>query len=409
MNAHEAGWLLRPHCSRVYADCVDLLLQNIARHFKFAALDREGVFDWETMKLLELGQLRQENLKIIAKTVGDASGMTEIALERVMTKALETNLPELLRGVDAEILSAPPVGLSDSMQGILRYYSSQAVQQYNLVNTVMLTSSENAMRKVISTVMMSQEYLRDVTQGALNTATGEVVTGIYSRQAAVRNAIKQMAQEGIVGFVDKAGHLWSPEAYVNMDVRTTAGNVAREAVFQQNREYGLDLVIVPVNATARPKCALYQGKVISMSGQSGDTTDNTGAKVAYISINSTTYGEPDGLWGINCHHSPPDPFIPGMSRQVDKPKADVEERYEATQKQRYYEREVRNAKRVAACYDAAGDTDAFQKAAKAVKERTARLKAYCDSTGQKYYSDRVQVYGYGRSQASKATWAARKT
>ena len=35
---------------RVYADCVDLLLQNIARHFKFAALDREGSFDWETLE-----------------------------------------------------------------------------------------------------------------------------------------------------------------------------------------------------------------------------------------------------------------------------------------------------------------------------------------------------------------------
>ena len=207
---------------RVYADCVDLLLQNIARHFKFAALDREGVFDWETQKLTELGQLRRENIRIIAKTVGDVSGMTEIALERVMTKALQKNLPELLRGVDAGILSAPPIGISDAMKDILRYYSDQAVQQYNLVNTVMLTSSENAMRKVIATVKRSQEFLRDVTQGALNTATGEVLTGISSRQAAVRRAIAQMAQEGIVGFVDKGGHLWSPEAYVNMDVRTTA-------------------------------------------------------------------------------------------------------------------------------------------------------------------------------------------
>ena len=394
---------------RVYGDCVDLLLQNIARHFKFAALDREGVFDWETQKLTELGQLRRENIRIIAKTVGDESGMTELALERVMTKALETNLPELLQGVDAGILSAPPVGMSDAMKDILRYYSDQAVQQYNLVNTVMLTSSENAMRKVISTAVRSQEFLQDVAQGTLNTATGEVLTGVSSRQATVRRATQQMAQEGIVGYVDKGGHLWSPEAYVNMDVRTTAGNVAREAVFQQNREYGLDLVIVPVNATARPKCAPYQGKIISMSGQSGYTTDNTGTKVSYLSIHSTSYGEPDGLWGINCHHSPPDPFIPGMSRQVDKPAADAIERYDETQRQRYYEREVRNAKRVAACYDAAGDTAAFQKAAKAVKERTARLKAYCDDTGLKYYNDRVQVYGYGRSQASKATWAVRSS
>jgi hypothetical protein len=393
---------------RVYADCVDLLLQNIARHFMFAALDREGVFDWETLKLSELGQLRQENIRIIAQTIGDVSGMTELALERVMTKALAENLPELLQGVDAGILSAPSLGLSESMQGILRYYSNQAVRQYNLVNTIMLTSSENAMRRVISTVARTQVFLRDVAQGALNTATGEVITGISGRQAAVRGAIRQMAQDGIVGFVDKGGHLWSPEAYINMDVRTTAGNVAREAVFQQNREYGVDLVIVPVNATARPKCAPYQGKVISMSNGSGYTTDRDGNRVEYMPVGHTTYGEPDGLWGINCHHSPPDPFIPGVSRQHDKPRNGIEERYEATQKQRNNEREVRNAKRVAACHDAAGDIEAFQQAAKTVKDRTSQLKAFCIQNHLPYYGDRVQVYGYGRSQASKATWAARR-
>ncbi len=393
---------------RVYADCVDLLLQNIARHFRCAMLDREGSFDWETLKLLELGQLRQENLQIIAQTVGDVSGMTELALERVMAQVLERNLPELLEGVDAGTLSAPPVGLSESMQGILRFYSDQAANQYNLVNTVMLTSSENAMRRVISTVIRSQEYLRDIAQGTLNTGTGEVLTGISGRQAAVRSAIQQMAQEGIVGFIDKAGHLWSPEAYINMDVRTTTANVAREAVFQQNREYGLDLVIVPVNATARPLCAPFQGKIISMSNGSGFTKDRFGNSVAYIPVGQTTYGQPAGLWGINCHHAP-DPFVPGVSKQHDAPALDVEDRYGVTQQQRYYEREVRNAKRVAACYDAAGDTEAFQQAGQAVKNQTSMLKAFCIQNHLPYYGDRTQVFGYGRSQASKAMWAARRS
>jgi hypothetical protein len=157
----------------------------------------------------------------------------------------------------------------------------------------------------------------------------------------------------------------------------------------------------------RNRTAPYQGKIISMSNGSGYTTDRDGNRVSYISVGQTTYGEPDGLWGINCHPSPPDPFIPGVSRQHDKPADTVKERYDATQRQRYYEREVHNAKRVAACYDASGDTEAFQKAAIAVKERTSQLKAICIQNHLPYYGDRVQVYGYGRSQASKATGAAR--
>ena len=144
-----------------------------------------------------------------------------------------------------------------------------------------------------------------------------------------------------------------------------------------------------------------------MSNGSGFTKDRFGSNVAVIPVGQTTYGQPAGLWGINCHHLP-DPFVPGVSKQYDAPASDVEARYGVTQQQRYYEREVRNAKRVAACYDAAGDTEAFQQAALAVKERTSRLKAFCIQNHLPYYGDRTQVFGYGRSQASKTTLATRR-
>lgn len=53
-----------------------------------------------------------------------------------------------------------------------------------------------------------------------NTAAGKVVTGVESRTQALRKALSQIHKEGITGFYDRAGRRWSPEAYVNMDVRT---------------------------------------------------------------------------------------------------------------------------------------------------------------------------------------------
>jgi len=393
----------------VYSRCVDLLIQNIARHFPFEALTGNYSFQWETMKLAELGQLRRENLAIIARTIGDPSGMTEIALEKAMTDALKRGKPELLEAVKAGMLEAgAPAEMSASMQGILRYYSGQAAIQANLVNTVMLSDSLNGFRRVIARTAAAQSFLRDVAQGALNTATGQVVTGISSLQSAVRDSLRQMAQEGIRGFIDKAGHNWSPDAYAEMDIRTTAGNVAREAVFQQNKEFGVDTVIVPVHAVARPGCAPYQGWVISMSNQSGITTDANGDRVQVHPVRATTYGQADGLWGINCSHQP-DPFIPGWSeskRPIES--VEVSDRYEETQKQRYHEREVKRWKRVALAADASGDTDAFREAAAKVKQKQAALKAYCDKTGLPFSSDRIQVFGYNKSASGKATVAARK-
>jgi hypothetical protein len=392
---------------QVYSEIVDMLIANIARHFKFAALGREGVFDWETLKLAELGQLRRENLAIIARKIGDVSGMTEIALEKAMTDALKRGAPELLSAVKAGMLKAP-AEMSASMRGILIYYSSQAAVQTNLVNTVMLTDSLNAYRRVVSRVAASQSALRSVSQGILNTTTGEVLTGVSSLQAAVRDAVKQMAQEGISGFIDKAGHRWTPDAYVGMDIRTTAGNVAREAVFQQNRAFGVDLVIVPVHAIARPLCAPYQGWVISMSNESGITTDADGTRIRVHPVRDTTYGQPAGLWGINCSHQP-DPFIPGWS-ESEQPirESEVNARYEQTQKQRYYEQQVKKWKRAAIAADASDDKEAFAAAAAKVKQKQIALKAYCQQSDLPYDSTRTQVYGYNQSISGKATQAVRR-
>lgn len=393
----------------VYSQCVDLLIANIARHFPHEALTESYSFRWETAKLAELGQLRRENLAIIARVIGDPSGMTEIALEKAMTDALKRGQPELLAAVKAGMLDATaPTELSASMRGILRYYSSQAAIQTNLVNTVMLTDSLNGFRRVVARVGATQSVLRDVAQGALNTATGQVVTGISSLQSAVRDAVRQMAQEGIVGYVDKAGRSWSPDAYAEMDIRTTAGNVAREAVFQQNREFGVDLVIVPVHSIARPGCAPYQGWVISMDNVGGYTTDAGGNRVTVHPVRDTSYGEPAGLWGINCSHQP-DPFIPGWSeseRKVDN--SMVNKRYTETQKQRYHEQQVKKWKRAAVAADASGDTDAFRQAAAKIKQKQAALRDYCERVDLPYQSDRVQVYGYGRSTSGKATQAVRR-
>ena len=88
--------------------------------------------------------------------------------------------------------------------------------------------------------------------------------------------------------------------------------------------------------------------------------------------------------------------------------------YRESQKQRYYEREVRQAKLEAIAQDAAGNKDAFDKAAAKVRQANANYKEFCKSTGRTPRPDRLQVYtseqgnGYNRSMSGKVTWANRK-
>ena len=96
---------------------------------------------------------------------------------------------------------------------------------------------------------------------------------------------------------------------------------------------------------ARPEHARWQGKIVSRSGQKG-----------YLSLRDIGYGEATGFKGINCRHDWY-PYYKGSTRtytqkELNKWKDEKVEyngkkitKYEATQKQRYFERQIRQNKK----------------------------------------------------------------
>lgn len=382
---------------KVYQDVTDQVLENIARHFNTGkAL---ATTEWQMKKLAELGQVQRETIRIIARGTGQNEEMIRIALQDAISDALKDVEPALKEAAAAGMLQdGGELIASESVQRIFDTYLAQAKEATNLVNTVMLESGLNAFRLVVSDVVRWEQQTTTAAQTLaaqeiLNSETGKVITGVSSRQEALKRAIKRLADNGLTGFVDRGGHNWTPEAYVNMDIRTTAGNVATQAVFARNEDYGNDLVWVPVKTAARPLCYPWQGKLISTSNRTGTVKDARGEDVEIIPLNRTSYGEPAGLWGINCGHTPPNPFIPGRSiiRGEEQGKKKNEQEYAESQQQRDIERKIRYAKREAATLKAAGlDTsDADAK----VKRYQADMRAFIEETRRTRRRDREQIGG----------------
>lgn len=383
--------------AKVYMEITEQVLENIARHFN--AGQKLSIQDWQIKKLAELGQVREETIRIIARLTKQNEELITEALKAAINAALKDVEPALreaaLRGLlqdGGEVIASP------SIERVLTTYLAQAKESTNLVNTVMLESGMNAFRAVVSDVVQWEQRLTtaaqtEAAQELLNAETGKVLSGVSTRQEALKRAVKRMADNGLTGFVDRGGHNWTPEAYVNMDIRTTCGNVATQAVFARNEDYGNDLVWVPVKAGARKLCYPWQGKLISTSNRTGTVEDLDGKKIEIIPLSRTSYGEPAGLWGINCGHTPPNPFIPGMSkiRGEVPPEKKNEEEYAESQRQRYIERQIRYAKREAATFKAAGlDTaDADAK----VKRYQADMRAFIEETGRTRRRDREQIGG----------------
>ena len=368
----------------IYINMVEELLRNIGRHVTKPNWTHTAV--WEVQKLSELGQLTQENAAIINKWIKSMPQELRETMEATRAEALDKLEKELEQAAqDGHITPA----VTDSTVEVLQNYLDQATDKLNMVNTTMLQSSlDQYARAVQLTAEIERQAER--TQELLNEAAGNVATGVETRRQALHRAIKQIADEGLTGFVDRAGRHWTPEAYVNMDIRTTVHNVAIQSTRARMQDFNTQVFQISSHAGARPLCYPYQGKFYSWNNTSGQIELGNGKIVDYAPLNSTSYGEPAGIFGINCGHYPIT-VIPGVSiphgADFIPPEEENNRLYAESQEQRALERKIRAAKRVV---DMAGST-ATKADRDAVREAQKQMREFIERTGRTRQRDREQI------------------
>lgn len=379
----------------IYLEIIDRLIVNIAKHLGTGKAFRTA--SWEVMKLEELGQLTAENAKIINESVKRVPDEIRKALDEASAAALETLEKAIQEAIAAGRIEEAPI---DTVQAMLQELGQQAVEKANLVNTVMLDSCQSAYTAAVTNTVqwvnqaMSVEQV-SAAQGILNAAATAVEIGSDTRREALRKAISQMADNGIYGFVDRAGRHWSPEAYINMDIRTTVHNAAIQSVRNRQKDYGSDIFQVSKHAGARPLCYPYQGKFYTWGSEGGTFTDGDGNRHSYKPISSTSYGQAAGLFGINCGHYPM-PQIPGVTIPQDKKQQSKEsndKEYQESQQQRALERSIREVKRKQAAFKAAGLDDAAADMGKTIADRQAAMREFIKETGRTRRYDREAIKG----------------
>lgn len=397
MNILENQQLVEP-VDGIYIDLEAQILQNIARHLQGweQPIDTDR---WLMQKLAEIGKLNQENIRLIAKM----SGLSQTAAERMLNAAAEDAIKSLdpgLRYLAERGLAETAVkaNKSKNVKQVVRDFRKQAKDTLNMCNTNMLYKASEKYKGLVGNI--AQE-----AWNILNSGAAGVVSGVEARQQAVRRCIRQLNDKGIPAFVDKRGREWTPEAYVNMAMRNTAKSTAEEVQDARIRDAGCHLIQIDSHSGARPKCAKDQGKIYDLNNGSGYTEDLYGKKIRYYPWNSSSYGEPDGILGINCRHHKW-PFVPGVNVQRHFPTEDMDANdklYKQTQVQRALEREVRKQKRECMMLEAAGDQDGFEEASVKLKHTENKLKYYVKNTpGLHRRTDREQIVGFDKRLSAEA-------
>lgn len=369
--------------AEVYASVTDKILINLARYFPFIKVPEQlqSSFQFVAEKLSQVGNVISETISIIGNGLSGADIALQNVMQESVKEALKTEEPKYRRAMEQGFL--PNYGIPSmnpkNMQSFQANYKDAAVK-LNHVNTVMLESTEDAYRATVSDI--AAKIAR--TQQILDMETTDTINGVKTWNQAMKDAVQKMVDNGLTGFVDHGGHRWSPEAYAAMVIRTETWKASREAVWERAEQYGNDIYQVSSHNAARPLCYPWQSKLISHKDFVRDVQDLDGNTIHVYAQSETTYGQPAGLFGINCKHYPMT-FIPGFSSLKGEPQSPEEnaKAYEESQEQRALERRLREEKRDLEVLKAQGASEKVLKAQRQkVHEASSDIAIFCEQTGR---------------------------
>ena len=353
---------------------------------------------WQIQKLLEMSKMDEDVVKELAK----ATKRSEAEVRRAITESGFTGL-----NYDEQIYKRAGMDVNG-----VQYALTHSIALRDVLNAGIAQTNELVKNFTGTTAETAQHAYYN----AMDKAWIGLMSGAYSPQQVIAQSVKEIAEKGFEKIAYPSGHRDSLEVAARRAILTGANQTTARLQLTRADELGCDLVEVTSHAGARPTHAVWQGKVYSRSGKTKGYKDF---------VSSTGYGTGDGLCGWNCRHNFY-PYFEGLSspsfshdparEYLDKSNAEM---YEDSQKQRALERAIRQTKRACMALDAARKaaeseelqkamTDAYNAASVQLRNRRKALEDFAELKDRTLEDERISVNGFGHSEASKASWAARK-
>ena len=367
----------------------DEILKDIARRIAKTGTLTETA-KWQLWRYQQTEALRSDVVKLLAKY----SGKSDTAIRQLLLQAAT----EAMEREDAIYyhygLEPTPFEESAALNNLLDAGARQTAGTWkNLTATTANT--------------VTGQFER-----TLDAAWAKVSTGAFDYKTAVKQAVDSLA-DGMKFVTYPTGHTDTLEVAARRAVLTGVNQTGAKLQVARADEMGVEFFETTAHGGARPSHAEWQGRQFHRGG----AVDYMGRHYPDFEA-ATGYGTGAGLCGWNCRHT----FF-AIFPELGAPPAWTQEslealnardieynggkytRYEISQMQRARERNVRRWKKRYLAETAAGvdTTDA------AVRLKAARqsLAEFAKATGGRVDSARVSVPKFGRSEGSKAAWAAR--
>lgn len=367
----------------------DEILKDIARRIAKTGTITETA-NWQLWRYQQTEAVRENVVKLLAKYSGKSEATIRRLLKEAATEAMERE--------DAIYyhynLEPTPFEESAALNNLLNAGARQTCGTWR-----------NLTATTANTVSGAFERTLDV-------AWGKVATGAFDYKTAVKQAVDSLADE-MPEITYPSGHTDSLEVAARRAVLTGVNQTAGKLQEARMDEMNVEFVETSAHGGARPSHAEWQGRRFHRGG----AVDYLGKHYPDFE-QATGYGTGAGLCGWNCRHTffavfpelgdPPtwtEESLQELNARNIEYNGKLYTQYEVNQMQRARERNVRKWKKRYLAESAAGSdtTDS------AVRLKAARqsLAEFAQATGGRVDSARISVPKFGRSEASRANWAAK--
>lgn len=367
----------------------DEILQDVARRIgKMGTLTETA--NWQLWRYQQTEAVRENVVKLLARYSGKSEATIRRLLKEAATEAMERE--------DAIYyhygLDPTPFEESAALNNLLTAGARQTCGTWR-----------NLTATTANTVSGAFERTLDV-------AWGKVSTGAFDYKTAVKQAVDSLADD-MPEITYPSGHTDTLEVAARRAMLTGVNQTAGKLQEARMDEMNVEFVETSAHGGARPSHAEWQGRRFHRGG----AVDYLGKHYPDFE-QATGYGTGAGLCGWNCRHTffavfpelgdPPtwtEESLQELNARNIEYNGKLYTQYEVNQMQRARERNVRKWKKRYLAESAAGSdtTDS------AVRLKAARqsLAEFAQATGGRVDSARISVPKFGRSEASRANWAAK--
>lgn len=371
--------------AELYRGLEDTLLMEIC--FRLKAADELNEVTVQDIRALRSHGI---DLKEIEKAIRKATGISESKLNELLDDVVERNQKYYTELIDLAHITRPETLVSVEDTWAIYEQTKQTLRN--------ITRSMGFLVDAGRTMLPPAKAY----QWALDAATLKVESGAISYGQAIKDAVRELASNGLRVVDYESGHRDHVDVAARRAVMTGVSQLCSKYTEQAAEYLETPYYEVSAHAGARDKPGPspwsshkdWQGKVYSI--RAGDI---------YPSIYEVCgLGAVDGLEGANCRHRR-NVWVEGVSERTytDEQLAHIDDglgstfegktytAYEATQEQRKVERTIRKLKREKAAYKAAGLHEEERAVNIRMRRLNAKYKAFSAAAGLPEQRERMKV------------------